>query len=245
MRIHTFLAQLGHGSRRFLEQKIREGGITVNNKPAFLGMKVDGTEDIRLDGQRLKIVLPRPRLLLYHKPKGVICSHHDPLNKGTCFDQLPILEHGKWHFIGRLDTASTGLLLLTNSGDWVQQLSHPRYGWQRRYWVKVEGMIDEEKLRTLKRGVALEDGPARILRFDQWQAGPISQGELVIEEGRKHLVRRMMQAVGAQTLKLKRLAHGPFELPEHLHPGAFLELEERELIKLDRMLHRPQTRKKS
>ena len=225
MRIQKFLAQLGHGSRRGIEELIHEGRVSVNNVPAHIGQVITGHERIMIDDQLLSIIVPLPKLLLYYKPVGEIFSRVDNNQKGTCFDRFPETV-GRWQSVGRLDVATSGLLLMSTSGEWVHYLTHPKNALERTYWVKVTGLLTQSQLQSLKRGLKLEDGAACITHYDHII---VSEGystcEVTVQEGRNKLVRRLFAQLGMEVQKLKRLRYGPFTLPSHLKPGSYVEAD--------------------
>jgi len=163
-RLHKVLAQCGYGSLRGLEELIIAGRITVNRQPAEVGQKVGPNDQIRINGElvRLRFAPPRARVLLYHKPAGEIVSRSDPEGRPTVFDKLPRLGNARWIAVGRLDFNSEGLLLFTTSGDLANRLMHPRYEVEREYSVRIVGRLTPEQERALVEGVQLEDGLARV-----------------------------------------------------------------------------------
>ena len=163
-RLHKVLAQCGYGSLRGLEEMIIAGRITVNRMPAEVGQKVGPNDQIRINGElvRLRFAPPRSRVLLYHKPAGEIVSRSDPEGRPTVFDKLPRLGSARWIAVGRLDFNSEGLLLFTTSGELANRLMHPRYEVEREYSVRILGRLTPEQERALVEGVKLEDGAARV-----------------------------------------------------------------------------------
>lgn len=239
MRIQKLLAQLGYGSRRGIEEMVDQGRIHVNGKLAQIGQILTGKEHLTLDGVGIKLVVPRPRMLMYYKPAGEICSSEDNLGKGTVFDRLPPLMTGRWQSVGRLDTATTGLLLFSTSGEWVQYLTHPKQALERVYWVKVEGDLTYSDVTALRKGIILEDGAASIDRYERlMNMDGASSCEITVTEGRNRLVRRMFEHLGKHVKKLKRLQYGPFVLPVKLKPGQFVEVDDETIQWLDRKIYR-------
>ena len=238
MRIQKFLAQLGYGSRRKIEAMVIEGRITVNNVPACLGQIITGHERIMIDDSYITPIVPLQKLLIYYKPSGEICSKNDTTDKGTCYDRLPETA-GNWQAVGRLDVATSGLLLITTTGEWVNFLTHPKNGFERTYWVKVDGVLTEEQLRSLRRGIMLHDGLAVITRYEHLRVSEqYSSCEITVKEGRNRLVRRLFEALGLSIQKLKRLRYGPFSLPPGLKPGQFVEVDDSTKKWLDTCVHR-------
>lgn len=239
MRIQKLLAQLGYGSRREIEEMIHDGRIEVNRRAAEIGQILTGKEHITLDGATLKLLVPRPRMLMYYKPSGEICSHQDTVGKGTCFDRLPSLMTGRWQSVGRLDTATTGLLLFATSGEWVQYLTHPKQALERIYWVKLDGELTYQHLTALRNGVELSDGVASIARYERLMTvGNATTCEVTVTEGRNRLVRRLFEHLGFRVKKLKRLQYGPFSLPAKLKPGQFAEIDDATIQWLDKKIYR-------
>ena len=141
-RLHKVLASCGFGSRRAMEEMILAGRITVNREPADVGQKVSPGDEVRINGELVKVRFaePRARVLLYHKPAGEIVTRDDPEGRPTVFEKLPNIGNGKWIAIGRLDFNTEGLLLFTNSGELANRMMHPRYEVEREYAVRVIGL---------------------------------------------------------------------------------------------------------
>ena len=142
-RLHKVLASCGFGSRRAMEEMILAGRITVNREPAEVGQKVGPGDEVRINGELVKVRFaePRARVLMYHKPAGEIVTRDDPEGRPTVFEKLPNIGNGKWIAIGRLDFNTEGLLLFTNSGELANRLMHPRYEVEREYAVRVMGTL--------------------------------------------------------------------------------------------------------
>lgn len=166
-----------------------------------------------------------PRVLVYHKPVGELVTRHDPEGRPTVFSRMP---PGRWVAVGRLDINSSGLLLLTDSGELANRLMHPRYAVEREYAARVQGRLGPEEIRRLRRGVPLEDGPAAFSSIEPMREGETPGANrwyrVVLKEGRNREVRRMFEAVGARVSRLIRLRYGPISLPRDLPPGRWLEL---------------------
>jgi 23S rRNA pseudouridine2605 synthase len=162
---------------------------------------------------------------MYHKPIGELVTRSDPEGRPTVFTRLP---PGRWLAVGRLDINSSGLLLLTDSGELANRLMHPRYEIEREYAVRVQGILEKGHLEKLSAGVELDDGPAafaRIASADQRGGHSANRWyRVVLREGRKREVRRLFEAVGARVSRLIRLRYGPIELPRDLAPGQWREL---------------------
>lgn len=224
-RLQKALAAAGHGSRRTIEEWIRQGRITVNGRPARLGDRVSPGDDVRLDGRPLTLAAPEAtvrQVLLYHKPVGEVTTRRDPGGRRTVFERLPAPRAGRWIVIGRLDVNTSGLLLFTTDGELAHALMHPSSEVEREYVVRVRGRPDAATLRRLLEGVELEDGPARFDRIVPMRA---SEGHgwfrVVLHEGRNREVRRMWAAAGHEVSRLTRIRFGPVELPRDLPPGGW------------------------
>lgn len=228
-RIQKLLAAAGLGSRRGIEDWLRDGRLTVNGQVAKLGDRASAGDQFELDGQPLQVTAQgmaaggssqEPAVLLYHKPIGEVTTRSDPQGRPNVFERLPPAPAGRWVVVGRLDVNTSGLLLFTNAGELAHRLMHPSFEVERRYLVRVRGTPGPELISRLERGVELEDGPAR---FDRIEPTGRSEGhswyQVTLGEGRNREVRRLFEAVGYEVSRLKRLAYGPFQLPEDLRPG--------------------------
>jgi 23S rRNA pseudouridine2605 synthase len=234
-RLHKVLAQCGYGSLRGLEEMIIAGRITVNRMPAEVGQKVGPNDQIRINGElvRLRFAPPRARVLLYHKPAGEIVTRSDPENRPTVFDKLPRLGSAKWIAVGRLDFNSEGLLLFTTSGELANRLMHPRYGVEREYSVRVVGTLTPEQERSLVEGVTLDDGVARVTSLsDEGGEGTNHWYKVTLPEGRNREVRRLFEALGLMVSRLIRIRYGAVAMPPQLKRGQHAELEHGELQRL-------------
>jgi 23S rRNA pseudouridine2605 synthase len=234
-RLHKVLAQCGYGSLRGLEELIIAGRITVNRQPAEVGQKVGPNDQIRINGElvRLRFAAPRVRVLLYHKPAGEIVSRSDPEGRPTVFDKLPRIGGAKWIAVGRLDFNSEGLLMFTTSGELANRLMHPRYEVEREYSVRVMGTLAPEQEKKLLEGVELDDGVAKVLSLaDGGGEGANHWYKLTLPEGRNKEVRRMFEAVGLMVSRLIRTRYGVVNMPPQLKRGQTLELGPDELPRL-------------
>jgi 23S rRNA pseudouridine2605 synthase len=226
------LAQCGYGSLRGLEELIIAGRITVNRQPAEVGQKVGPNDQVRINGElvRLRFAAPRVRVLLYHKPAGEIVSRADPEGRPTVFDKLPRLGSAKWIAVGRLDFNSEGLLIFTTVGELANRLMHPRYEVEREYSVRVMGTLTPEQEKQLLEGVELEDGPAKVLALaDGGGEGANHWYKIVLPEGRNKEVRRLFEALGLMVSRLIRTRYGVVNMPPLLKRGQMQELESEQL----------------
>lgn len=212
VRVQKYLSQAGAASRRQAEAMLRDGRIAVNGEVvAELGVRVlPGTDVVSLDGQ---VVRPAPRRwVVFHKPAGVLCTRADPHGGETVYDVLPAWAGGL-RYVGRLDRDTSGLLLLTNDGDLAAALAHPAGGVEREYVAAVRGCVTAQAIRTLKAGAELDDGFARPKRARKVRLAGGEWGvALVLAEGRKREVRRLLKAAGHPAASLCRVRFGPFRL---------------------------------
>jgi 23S rRNA pseudouridine2605 synthase len=217
-RLQKVLASAGVGSRRACEDLIFRGRVMVDGKVAQLGDKVDAERaEIYVDGQRL-IVDQNLVYLAFNKPRGVISTMADEKGRTALNEFLDRVDQRVYH-VGRLDTDSEGLLLLTNDGTLAHKLMHPSFGVPKTYVLEVPGPLPRAVGRQLQAGVELEDGLAKVDKFRLVDAFARSaQIEIVIHEGRNRIVRRMMDEVGHPVNRLVRTAIGPIRLGD-LKPG--------------------------
>ena len=224
MRLNAYLARAGVASRRGAEELIRSGRVRVNGEVAGLATFVEGVDRVEVDGS---LVAPEPlTYVLLHKPAGVVTTARDPQGRPTVVG-LVGHEH-RVVPIGRLDADATGALLLTNDGPLAHRLMHPRYEVDKVYEAEVKGEPGEGTLARLREGVELEDGltaPAEVELV-----GP-SRVELTIHEGRKHQVKRMLEAVGHPVRRLHRKTYAGLTL-DGLEPGQWRELSAGEVRRL-------------
>lgn len=231
-RLQKFLAGQGVGSRRQIEDWIRQGRISINGTVAKLGAQVSGAETIRVDGEplRLRAGPARRRVLAYYKPLGEVTSRNDPEQRPTVFQRLPLLRSGRWIAVGRLDLNTQGLLLLTNDGELANRLMHPSAQIEREYAVRVLGAVEPAVLTALKQGVALEDGVAQFKAVtDAGGSGANHWYRVVLCEGRNREVRRLWESQGVVVSRLLRVRYGPVQLRRGLRPGRWDELDDEQI----------------
>jgi 23S rRNA pseudouridine2605 synthase len=234
LKLQKVLAQAGLGSRRDMEELVRGGGVTVNGVPATIGARVGVTDVIEVNGRTLAPRSggtggPPARVLLYYKPEGEIVSHDDPGGRASVFDQLPKLRGAKWLAVGRLDINTSGLLIMTTSGELANRMTHPRYEIEREYAVRVLGRVTPEQQERLLAGIKLDDGLARCDSVrDRGGEGANHWYHIVLREGRNREVRRLFEALGLRISRLMRVRFGTLSLPRNLKRGRFYELTARE-----------------
>ncbi len=254
-RLQKVMAHRGVASRRRCEQIILAGKVTVNGQIVReMGTKVDPEkDDIRVNGQPLEAAKPY-RYVFLHKPRGVLSSLSDPHHSKTVGQLVKDLGH--LFPVGRLDLESEGLMLMTDDGDLTLRLTHPRYHIPKRYVVQVRGWPDERELRRLAHGMRLRDGtispPAEVrflgprlpLQLQKARVEPIPVPpkssvwiSVTVFEGRKHLVRRMFDAIRHPVIQLVRLSIGPFHLGK-LTAGKWRFATNEEEAKIQKILGR-------
>lgn len=236
MRLQQFLARAGIASRRKAEDLIRSGRVSINNQVVGIGAVVQTGDIVRLDGERVR--MPQKHVVIaLHKPKGYTTTHEDAHADKLVYELVP--QHPGLHSVGRLDKDTEGLLLLTTDGHLTQLLTHPRNQIPKLYraWCK-RGKVGKEACQQLIQGVMLGDGLARAL-----EAQPAKDGvKLVLSEGRKREVRRMLGKVGYPVERLVRLAVGPIELGD-LEAGQWRYLTQEEIKLLQAKAELPRSRK--
>jgi 23S rRNA pseudouridine2605 synthase len=228
VRLQKFLAQSGVASRRKCEELMLGGEVVVDGEVVTrLGTKIDPrTAVIRVSGQRLPPISPHVYLAV-HKPRGVVSTMSDPEGRRTLQDLVDDRPERLFH-VGRLDTDTSGLILLTNDGDFAQRMAHPSYEVDKTYVAEVEGEVRKATLQQLRDGVTLDDAPVRVssatlVSTGQGDATGRSIVELVIHEGRNRIVRRLLAEVGHPVRRLTRTRIGPVVVTG-LKPGALREL---------------------
>ncbi|NTV89154.1 MAG: pseudouridine synthase [Clostridiales bacterium] len=212
IRLQKYLAEAGVASRRKSEEYILAGRVTVNGKVVTeLGTKVNGIDVVKIDGKHVRPETRKVYIML-NKPVGYVTTSKDQFDRKTVLDLIEGVSE-RIYPIGRLDYDTSGLLLLTNDGELANRLMHPKHETDKTYQVKIDGRIDEEVVFAFKKGVMLDDGvtsPARIRELEAYEKNSLV--EVVVHEGKNRQVRRMLEALGHDVLKLKRVALGPLKL---------------------------------
>jgi len=239
-RIQKALARQGLGSRRQIEGWIEEGEIQLNGELAQIGDHVEAGDVVMHSGRKIIIKdtdETLPRVLMYHKPEGEVCSRSDPEGRTTIFENLPGLKHSRWVAVGRLDLNTSGLILVTDNGDLANRLMHPSSQMQREYAVRVLGEVTSDMLKQLTTGVKLEDGSARFEEIvESGGEGANHWYHVVLTEGRNREVRRMWEAVGVKVSRLMRVRYGNAILTKSQRPGQTRELHDKKIIELAEMV---------
>lgn len=232
-KLQKVLARMGLGSRRYMEEVIAAGRVSVNGRVATVGERIEPTDELRIDGRKLSYQAEeevRRRVLVYYKPEGEICSRNDPEGRPTVFEQLPQLANDRWVMVGRLDINSTGLLLFTNDGELANRLMHPSNEVEREYAVRVMGEVTNDIRNTLLKGVELEDGPAKFESFKEIGGDGINRWyQVVVKEGRNREVRRLFESQELKVSRLLRTRYGSVILPRELRTGRWIELDKPEI----------------
>lgn len=232
MRLNKIIADAGITSRRGADELIADGRVTVDGRAVReLGAKIDpDNHEVAVDGETIKRSLTKSYLVL-HKPKGVLSTMHDPEGRPSLADFIDLRKERLFH-VGRLDKDSEGLILLTNDGDLTFRATHPSFGLEKTYIIEFEGRLETGVDKVLLKGVELEDGMGRVLSFKQLSANWI---EVKIHEGRYHIIRRLMEAVGVEVLRLIRTNFGPISLGD-TPEGRWRDLNEQELLNIQKAL---------
>jgi pseudouridine synthase len=232
IRLHKLIAASGLASRREAERWIEAGRVSVNGEVMTeQGLTVDPASDrIEVDGRPLPSP-PESVTYAFYKPRNVVVARRDPQGRPIIYDYLATIKT-LVHPVGRLDFDSEGLLILSNDGDLIERLSHPRGEVSKTYHVKVKGQVAKTALRRLEAGVQLEDGPAQALSARCLKTNPHNTWlEIVVAEGRNRLVRRMCDSIEHPVLRLKRVAIGAYALGT-LKPGHTQALSRRAIQRL-------------
>ncbi len=233
MRLNKIIADAGITSRRGADELIADGRVTVDGRPIReLGAKMDpDNHEVAVDGETIRRSLTKSYLVL-HKPKGVLSTMYDPEGRPSLADFIDLRKERLFH-VGRLDKDSEGLILLTNDGDLTFRATHPSFGLEKTYIIEFEGRLEAGVDKVLLKGVELEDGMGRVLSFKQLSANWI---EVKIHEGRYHIIRRLMEAVGVEVLRLIRTNFGPISLGD-TPEGRWRDLNEQELLNIQKALN--------
>lgn len=236
LRLQKYMAECGVASRRASEALIEQGRVTVNGETATVGMSVDPAADTVLLDAKPITKEQRRVVILFYKPRGVVCTSSDPQGRVTVqsyFKDVP----ERLYNVGRLDVNSEGLLVMTNDGELANRMTHPRYKMPKTYYAVCDGTLTAEQAHMLTQGVELEDGitaPAKVERVRPTSTGHTCFS-ITIREGRNRQIRRMLEAVGHKTLLLRRERVGPLLLGS-IAPGEWRYMTEEERRALDAAL---------
>ncbi len=235
-KLQKVLARVGLGSRRYMEEVIAAGRVSVNGQVAQVGERIEPTDELRIDGRKVQFQIEdeiRRRVLIYYKPEGEICSRNDPESRPTVFEHLPTIANERWVMVGRLDINSTGLLLFTNDGELANRLMHPSNEIEREYAVRVMGEVTPQLKNNMTKGVVLDDGPAKFESFTEIGGEGINRWyQVVVKEGRNREVRRIFESQGLKVSRLLRTRYGTVILPRELRTGRWMELDKNDIDNL-------------
>jgi 23S rRNA pseudouridine2605 synthase len=230
-RLQKIIARAGLGSRREIDQWISDGKVTVNGRVARPGDKAGSDDRIACFGKPLKskkLQSDFPRVLVYNKPLGEVCTRKDEKGRKTVFTTLPKLNRGRWIVVGRLDINTSGLLLFTTDGELANRLMHPSSEIDREYAVRVMGNVDTDVLGRLRGGVELDGEPCRFTDIqvnDRKNEDSVNRWfYCVLMEGKNREVRRLWESQGLQVNRLKRVRYGPVFIPGSLKEGQWEEV---------------------
>ncbi|MGE0624728.1 MAG: pseudouridine synthase [Pseudomonadales bacterium] len=242
-KLQKVLADLGLGSRREMERWIEAGRVVVAGEPAHIGQRVGPDDLILVDGnpvRRRQTGETPVRVLLYNKLVGQVCTRSDPEGRPTIFDQLPRAGGGRWISIGRLDIATSGLLLLTNDGSLANRMMHPSTGLDREYAVRVNGVLTTEQRQRLIDGI-VDEGERLAFSDIQYYNGRGTNHwyHVVLMEGKNREIRRLFESCHLMVSRLKRVRFGPVVLPSKVTRGHWIELSEDDIRTLYRVLKLP------
>ena len=223
-RIQKILARAGYGSRRHCEELIQYGRVKVNGQSVQLGAKADADQDtVTVDGKKIQLETFNLRYIALNKPRNVLSDCDSFGERKTVHDLIGLPEH--LFAVGRLDFDSEGLILMTNDGDLANKLTHPRYGHEKEYWVKVGKKPDAKQLTTWRRGVVLEDGYKTQPAIVQVTKSDVNSAwlKVILKEGRKRQIREVGQLIGLPVIKILRVRIGTLKLGD-LKPGMWRDL---------------------
>jgi len=246
-KLQKVLARAGFGSRRELEEWIKQARVKINGVVAMIGDRVGKDDVLLVDGKKVNpnsAVAEMQRVLLYNKPEDEICSRKDPEGRPSVFDKLPKITHGRWVAIGRLDINTSGLLLFTTDGELANRLMHPSSNIDREYAVRVMGDVSEEVIRNLLKGVMIEDHLCRFTDIQYFAGEGVNRWyHVVLMEGRNREVRKLWESQGIRVSRLKRVRYGPIFIPSKVTRGEFYELPREEMSLLYNAVNLPMNAK--
>ena len=242
-KLQKVLARAGFGSRREIETWIAKGRVKVNGKVAVVGDRVDEEDRVTVDGKKLSSQTKQRfdrRVLLYNKPENEICTRKDPEGRRTVFDKLPVIAHGRWVSVGRLDINTSGLLLFTTDGELANKLMHPSFEIEREYAVRVMGEVTQEMVDLMHKGVMIEGNLCRFTDIQYFAGDGANQWyHVVLIEGRNREVRKLWESQGLKVSRLKRVRFGSIFMPSTITKGQFREMPKQEVDKLLKLVAEP------
>ena len=230
LRLQKYLADIGYSSRRNIEKLITQNKVIVNNEIAKLGIKVKNKDEVLIENESFIINFDNVKnikVLIYNKRPNEIVSRNDPLKRKTVFDKLPTLNNERWVSVGRLDFNTSGLLLFTNSGEYANELMHPKSNIERIYILKIKNKLTESILKKLTNGIILDKKKSRFNNISLYNINNKSKYfwyQVSCTEGRYHFVKKMFLHFDIEIDKLKRVQYGKYILPSNLNPGEYTVL---------------------
>jgi len=230
MRINKYLAAAGVASRRECDKLISEGKVTVNGKPAVVGLEVGLDDEVAVNGN--KVVLKKNEYYILNKPKGYICSVSDERGRKTVMDLMP-QGAGRIYPVGRLDYDSEGLIIMTTDGELAQKLTHPSHEVPKTYLVKIEGVMTETDLNPIRSGVEIDGYVTKKCKAHIVETNKAyTKIHITLIEGKNREIRKMFAAIGKEVTLLKRIKIGEITL-RGLDRGAYRKLTPQEIAYLN------------
>ena len=238
IKLQKAIAEAGLGSRRAAERWIEAGRVKVDGTVATLGDRVRPKQEIEIDGKVVERASKSfPRVLLLNKAAGVEVSRKSANGRRTVFDNLPELKSGRWINVGRLDVATTGLLILTDHGELVHRLAHPSTNIDREYAVRIHGYLSDEKIEAMRSGVLIDGHTCRFTDIRYYDgSGSNHWYHVCLMEGRNREVRSLFESQNILVSRLKRVRFGPFVLPSFISSGRMVEVHHDEVSAVCSML---------
>lgn len=225
-RIQKIIANSGYTSRRKAEELIEKGKVKLNGETAKLGDKATQEDEITINDERIQ-TKPKNRYYLLNKPKGVLVTKDDPKNRRTIYNLKSLKNLQDLKYVGRLDAMSEGLLILTNDGDLIQKLTHPKHDIVKTYHLRTDPVITEQHIKELREGILMDDRKfyAKITNKNN------NEFDISIKEGRNRIIRRVMEKLDYKIFQLKRISVANIELGD-LESGEIKEISEDEIHQL-------------
>ena len=239
-KISKYLANLGFASRRNITDLFKTKKITLNNKAVNHNALVKDNDVINIDGEDFVVEInPETEVLIYHKPTGQVCSNVPTDKNDSVFQALPPRKKGKWIMVGRLDVNTSGLLVFSNNGDFVNQLTHPSSKIDREYLCRVYGDISDNKLENIMKGVSINGEKSSFSDVVAVKKTSKSKNHwfyVCLFTGKNREVRKIWDTQKLTVNRLIRLRYGPIIMPDNLKPGGWKKFSKKEVTKLQDLL---------
>ena len=239
-KISKYLANLGFASRRNITDLFKTKKITLNNKTVNHDALVEDNDVINIDGEDFVVEInPETEVLIYHKPTGQVCSNVPTDKNDSVFQALPPRKKGKWIMVGRLDVNTSGLLVFSNNGDFVNQLTHPSSKIDREYLCRVYGDISDNKLENIMKGVNINGEKSSFSDVVAVKKTSKSKNHwfyVCLFTGKNREVRKIWDTQKLTVNRLIRLRYGPLIMPDNLKPGGWKKFSKKEVTKLQDLL---------